>query len=224
MSTEVCHYRLALRDKPVGSHVIATSFRGRTTLLEATMTLQGRLGASTVRQVSKTHRQQFFSFSYLEETSEGGSQRSYLVEFDINDGLVKASKGADSASIPYIRPYEDPLGLLHHLRHLPEDTTSLTVPMLGKDVIIERLNLVPLQTLYGEQDVVMYQLLPGKSYVYVDPNPPYPIVMLSQRIDGQLIDAVLTRRDERSDAVNLPTERGRRRRRANRSNRRRPRH
>lgn len=220
MSTEVCHYRLLVRGKPVGNHVISTAFRGRTTLLEATMVLQGRLGASTVRQVSKIHRQQFFSFSFLEETSEGTSQRSYAIDFDINDGLVKASKGNDSASIPYILPYEDPLGLLHHLRHLPEDTTSLNVPMLGKDVTIERLNVVPVETSYGQQEAVMYQLHPGKCYVYVDCKPPHAILMMSQRIDGQMVDAVLTRRDEQATPVTQTNERGRKRRRSSRNRRR----
>lgn len=220
MSTEVCHYRLLVRGRSVGNHVISTAFRGRTTLLEATMTLQGRLGASTVRQVSKIHRQQFFSFSFLEEVSEGTSQRSYTIEFDINDGLVKASKGNDSATIPYIRPYEDPLGLLHHLRYLPEDTTSLSVPMLGKDVTVERLNVVPVETSYGQQEAIMYQLQPGKSYVYVDSKPPHAILMMSQRVDGQMIDAVLTRRDEEVIPVIQNNERGRRRRRPSRNRRR----
>lgn len=213
MATEVCLYRLLLRDKPVGHYQIATSFKGRTALLEASMTLSGRLGHSSVRQLSKSHRQQFFSFSYYEESGEGKTQRSYRVEFDIVDGLVKASKGADSASVPYTRPYEDPLGLLYHLRQLPPESGPLTVPMLGHDVIVEPLGTVTLETAEGERSARMYQLLPGKSYVYVDVEPPHVILRLTQRVDGQLLEAQLSRRETQADGAE---RRGRRRRARNR--------
>lgn len=221
MSVEVCHYRLALRGKPVGSHLLSTQLRGRTALLEARMTLQGSLGNATVIQRSKVHRQQFFSFSFEEETIASNDRRSFNVNFDIEAGLVQASKGTgDQASMPYVTSYEDPLGLLYHLRQLgPQE--QLRAPMLGKSVLVERVGLTKLETVFGDREAQAYSLQPGGSYVYVDQEEPRLILMMSQRLEGQLLEAFLVRVDEEDEPP--PVKEERRPRRSSRRRRRRSR-
>ena len=215
MSVEVCHYRLSLRGKPVGSHTLSTDHRGRTTILDAKLMLQGRgpLRSATVTQQSKVHRQQFFSFSFQEKSVEGSDTRTFEVLFDIEAGQVVASRNRDKATVPYIQALEDPLGLLHHLRSLEPQETVLRVPMLGKDVVVERVGETALETALGERNAYAYALQPGGSYVYVDTAAPHLILMMRQRFDGQLLDAHLVRVDEEAEA---PRESGSRRKRRRR--------
>ncbi|CAN5847256.1 hypothetical protein BH24DEI2_BH24DEI2_18780 [soil metagenome] len=210
MSTEVCHYRLSLRGKPVGSHTLSTSFRGRTALLGAKLMVQDRLLNGTVTQESKVHRDQFFSFSFQEKTVTGSDSRSFTVEFDWDDGLVKATRGGgDSAAVPYVEALEDPLGLLYHIRNLGAADTSLRVPLLGKTVLVDRLGETTLEMVAGEQAAYAYVLKPGNSYLYVATEPPHPILMMSQPFEGYHLDAQLVRIDEDEPA---PTEAPKRRR------------
>ncbi len=220
MSVEVCHYRLALRNKAVGSQLLSTQFRGRTAILEAQLTLQGSLGSASVSQRSKVHRQQFFSFAFEEETQMSGVRRSFSVDFDIEAGLVRASKGNDQASVPYVSAFEDPLGLLYHLRHLGPEVLHLRVPMLGKEVVIERLGEATLETALGPQVAYAYLVQPGGNYVYVERDAPHHILQLSQRLDGQLLEATLVRVDEEEAPTSSETgaeRRGARRRRPRRN-------
>ena len=167
---------------------------------------------ATLTQQSKVHRQQFFSFSF-QETISSPESRSFKVHFDIEEGLVKASRGSkDSASAPYLQAYEDPLGLLYHLRHLG-DETHLRVPMLGKDVTVERVAETDLDTVLGKRLARVYRLHPGGSYVYVDAEAPHPILMMSQRFDGQLLDALLVRISDEPEKRREPNRRRRSRRR-----------
>jgi hypothetical protein len=222
MPTEVCHYRLSLRGKPVGSHVLSTAFRGRTAFLEGRLQVQGSLGNAAITQRSKVHRQQFFSFSFEEETNAPGDRRQFQVTFDIEAGLVRASKGSDEASVPYVTSLEDPLGLLYHLRHLaPEDGETLRVPMLGKDVTVERVGRTTLDTALGEQEAQAFALHPGGSYVYVATQAPHPILMMSQRVGGQVLEAHLVRIDEEAESPPQDTDDAREARRGGRRRRRR---
>ena len=215
MSVEVCHYRLSLRGKPVGSHILATQHRGRTTVLDAKLTLQGQgsLRSATVTQQSKVHRQQFFSFSFQEKSVEGSDTRTFEVLFDIEAGQVVAKRNREEATVPYIQAFEDPLGLLHHVRSLAPEETTLRVPMLGKNVVVERVGETTLETALGERTAYAYALQPGGSYVYVDAQTPNLILMLRQRFDGQLLDAQLVRVDEEAEAPREPSSRRKRRRR-----------
>ena len=217
MPVETCHYRLTLRGRPAGTHTLSTSFRGRTAILDASLKLQGPMPQTSLRQQSKVHRQQFFSFSY-QETQTSPDSRTYSVHFDIEEGLVKASRGRDSAAVPYLQAYEDPLGLLYHLRHL-EDETTLRVPMLGKGVVVERIGETDLDTVLGERTARVYQLRPGGSYVYVDAEPPHSILMMTQLFAEQRLDALLVRIDENAP---LPKEKPPRRKRRRRKRERRP--
>lgn len=213
MPVETCHYRLSARGKPVGTHELSTSYRGRTALLGAKLMLQGKgpFRNVTITQQSKAHRDQFFSFSF-QESSTASDTQTFSLDFSLEEGLVKATSGRDSASVPYIASYEDPLSLLYHLRHLG-DETQLRVPMLGKDVVVERVGETMLETVLGERTARVYQLQPGGSYVYVDAAPPHPILMLTQRFDGQLLDALIVRVDENAEPPREAAPKRKRRRR-----------
>ena len=71
--------------------------------------------------------------------------------------------------------------------------------MLGKDVVVDRIGTSSIETTLGTRQAYEYQLYPGGSYLYVDTQPPHPILMLSQRIEGQVLDALLIRMDEEAD-------------------------
>ena len=195
--------------------MLTTHHRGRTTILDAKLTLQGQgpLRSATVTQQSKVHRQQFFSFSFQEKSVEGSDTRTFEVLFDIEAGQVVASRNRDKATVPYVQAFEDPLGLLHHIRNLGLEETTVRVPMLGKDVVVERVGETALETALGKRTAYAYALQPGGSYVYVDTQTPNLILMMRQRFDGQLLDAQLVRVDEETEA---PSESGSRRKRRRR--------
>jgi hypothetical protein len=200
MPTEICSYRLSLRGKPIGSYVMSTSLRGRLVFLESKLVLQGSMGNVSVTQRSKAHRFDFYSLSFHEETQTRGENRQFAMQFDSETGLVRANKSGDVADMPYTRPFLDPLALLYRVRHLGE-TQQLRVPMIGKDVVLERTQTTELSTsAYGKREAHEYHLYPGGSYVYVDAASPHHLLMLSQKVDGQLIDATLVRVDEEADA------------------------
>lgn len=196
MAVEICSYRLSLRGKPVGMHTLRTQRLGRIVALEAKLMLQGGLGQQIVTQTSRVDAEEHFSLSFSELLQDRAEKRQFEVTFDVERGLVRAAKGKDGAEIPYLRPYEDPLGLLYHLRRLPAEVQRLRVPMLGKDVIVERLPDTVLEHPLGQRLARVYLLLPGGSYVYVDHEPPHPILKLIQRVEGQLLDALLVRIDQ----------------------------
>lgn len=192
MSVEVCSYRLVLRGKPVGTHTLRTQRVGKVIELEAKLMLQGGLGQQVITQLSRVHAESHHSLSFVELLQDRGERRQFDLTFDAERGLVRAGKGKDGAEVPYLRPYEDPLGLLYHLRQLPATVRHLRVPMLGKDVVVERLPDTVIEHL-GLHAARVYLLLPGGSYVYVDDEPPHIILKLTQRLEGQLLDALLVK-------------------------------
>lgn len=193
MAVEVCSYRLTLRGKPVGTHVLKTEGRGRHTQLEGRAQFQGTLGLATVQQRSRCHSQRHFSLRFREETQERTEQRVFDVTFDAQNGVVTAAKGAkDVARMPYLRPYRDPLSLLHELRSLGE-TELARLPMLGKDVTVQFVGEVDLDTALGPRRARAYLLHPGQSVVYVDVAPPHTILKLTQRLAEGHLDALLVK-------------------------------
>ncbi|MGL4611382.1 MAG: hypothetical protein ACRCYY_17180 [Trueperaceae bacterium] len=206
MPTEICSYRLNLRGKPIGSYVMSSSVRGRLIFLESKLVLQGSLGNVSVTQRSKFNRLEQHSVSFFEETVTRGETRQFSVQFDRETGVVRANKNGDVAEIPYTRSFLDPLSLLYRIRLLedaaPEgERLQVRAPMIGKDVIVERIQTTSLTTALGKRDAYEYQLYPGGSYVYVDVAAPHHLLMLSQHVDGQLIDALIVRVDEEADAL-----------------------
>lgn len=193
MPVEVCSYRLTLRGKPAGTHVLKTEGRGRHTQLEGRAQFQGPLGLATVQQRSRCHAQRHFSLRFREETQERNEQRVFDVTFDNQQGLVTATKGAkDVARMPYLRPYRDPLSILHELRSLGE-VESAHVPMLGKDVTVQFVGEHDLETALGKKRARVYLLHPGQSVVYVDVDAPHTILKLTQRLPDGHLDALLVK-------------------------------
>jgi hypothetical protein len=216
MPTEICSYRLSLRGKPIGSYVMSTSLRGRLVFLESKLVLQGSMGNISVTQRSKSHRFDFYSLSFYEENVTRGETRQFAMQFDSETGLVRANKSGDVADMPYMRPFLDPLALLYRIRQLNAAVTEgerlqVRVPMIGKDVVVERIQTTSLTTALGKREAYEYQLYPGGSYVYVDTAPPHHLLMLSQQVDGQLIDAMIVRVDEEADAPQRGDDRRNRR-------------
>jgi hypothetical protein len=194
MSVEVCSYRLTVRGTPVGTHVLRTEHRGQVTHLEGRMMLQGSLGQVTTTQVSRVHRRRFESRAFREDTERRGEKRIYDVTFDTGRGLVRATRGpGDEANVAYILPYRDPLGLLNELRALEPSEEPVRVPMLGKDVTVLYLGVTELDTALGKLSAHAYRLHPGHAYVYVEVGEPRAILQMSQRVDGQLLDALLVK-------------------------------
>lgn len=192
MSVEVMSFRLTYRGKPAGTQVLKMEQRGRHTQLEGRSQFQGALGNATVVQRSRSHAQRFFSLRYLETTQDRNDNRSFDVTFDAQTGLVSAVKGPkDQASMPYVAPYRDPLGLLHELRSLEALNQPAVVPMLGKDVSVQFAGEVDLDTAFGKKRARAYLLHPGQSVVYVDVAAPHHILKLTQRLAEGHLDAVL---------------------------------
>ncbi len=217
MPTELCSYRLNLYGKAVGTHTLRTQPLRKGVVLEARMALQGSLGQKTITQTSQLNPA-LESTRFTEETQERSQTRTFEVTFDAERGVVRAVQSksggkADLAEAPYTLPYRDPLGLLHALRGRPE---RLRVPLLGKEVVAERLAEVPLETALGERRAYPYVLYPGPCYVYVDVAPPHLILRLTQRFEGGLLDAFLVKVVQEDAAIQeeaRTSKRSRRRRR-----------
>nr|MBA2665719.1 hypothetical protein [Trueperaceae bacterium] len=208
MSVEVCTYRLSVRGRPVGSQTLKRSERGRVAFLEARLQLQGSLGQGTITQSSRYHAERYHSHQFREETDGRGDQRVYDVAFDADDGLVVAARGrADRATMPYLRAYRDPLSLLAEIRTLtgtePEVRRAWRIPMLGKDVVVQRGSDVTLDTPFGPRRARTFVLHPGGSAVYVDLEPPHHLLRMVQRMEDGVVDAVLVRVDEDDEMASL---------------------
>ena len=204
MPVEVCSYRLSHKGKPVGSHELKTFHRGRVTLLEGRAQFQGSLGNATIVQRSRCGGRERRSQRFREETNERSGQRTFDVTFDANEGLVTASKGRDQAVSPYLLPYRDPLSLLLELRELG-DAEHVVVPMLGKEVTVQRVGEVELDTPMGKRNALAYLLHPGGSVVYVDREPPHLLLKFTQRLIDGFVDAVLVKVDEESELEDFDT-------------------
>jgi hypothetical protein len=154
--------------------------------------LQGSLGHTITTQKSRIDRSSFHSFHYKETSTQRNQKRNFEVTFDQRNGLVTAVAGKnDRASVPYIRPFRDPLGLLHEVRHLDSATDMVRVPLLGKDVVVQTVGEMNLDTVLGERKAYVYNLHPGNSYLYVDAEEPFPILKMTQRLADFLIDVLL---------------------------------
>lgn len=224
MPVESQSYRLTLRGKPVGTHVLKSEAKGDLTHLEGKLLLQGSLGSGTILQMSRAHRHDFASRSFREVTDERNENRIFELEFSSAQGLVIATRGRDRSEMPYLRPYRDPLSMLREIRFLPADQELTRIPMLGKDVQVRLVGEIDLETALGVRKARAYVLHPGRSYVYVDVRPPHVILKLTQRLDEHLVDAVLIRTAQEAEMTEwkVPSQkrskrRRNRRRRRNRS-------
>lgn len=193
MSVEVCSYRLTMRGKPVGTHVLKTETKGRFTRMEGKANFQGDLGNLSVAQSSRSTSDTHHSLRFREETQERSESRTFDVAFDEALGVVRATRGPrDVAETPYIRPYRDPLSLLNEIRNLG-GRGAVNVAMLGKDVSVQYVGEVDLSTSIGHKRARAYLLHPGQSVVYVDVHSPHTILKLTQRLADGHVDALLVR-------------------------------
>ena len=216
MTVEVLSYRLALRGKPVGSLVLRTLQRGRVVLLESQLALQGQGLSGGVAQTSRLRLGERgeppHSLYFFEETTDRGETRRFELRFDADTGLVRATRSANSAAgevaqVPYLQSYLDPLSLLHRVRHLAENidvTTPVRVPMLGKEVVVERLGDMPVETMSGEREAEVFSLRPGSAFVYVDKAPPHHPLRLTQPLEDAHLNAFLVRVDEEAPPATPP--------------------
>lgn len=204
MPVEVTSYRLALRGKSVGTHVMKTAVLGDEVQLEARSQFQSASLDATVTQRSRSQVERGSSLRFREEVVERNEQRFLDLTFDARSGLVTASKGPrDTATMPYLRDYRDPLSLLHELRGLAADTgagqddgaapPAATFPMLGKDVHAQFAGEVDVETALGVKRAYAYLLHPGMNVVYVAAEAPHHIVKMSQRLPEGLLDVVLVK-------------------------------
>lgn len=219
MKQDVFSYQLKYRGKPVGRQTLTEARQGRVTLLGSKLLLQGAFGNATVTQDSRYLEEPGLSLSYNEETQDKGGKRSFQVTFDRENGLIKARKGSDRSELPLMRPYLDPLSLLHRLRR-PAGDERFRVPMLGHDVTVERLGEKELTTSLGIRRALVFTLKPGRNAVFVDAEAPHHILMLTQIVDGQQLDAQLVKVD-REDAPVPKANGGRKRKSRSRRRRRR---
>ncbi|MDZ7705836.1 MAG: DUF3108 domain-containing protein [Trueperaceae bacterium] len=236
MSVEVCTYRVSLRGKTIGGQTLQTYQDAREVRLGARLELWGSWGEQTIVQQSELAYPSLLSRRFSEETHDRGGKRLFEVSFDAEAGLVRASRGPkDRAEIPYVRDYQDPLGLLYRLRQLAgpvtkaatgaaSDTTSdIRIPMLGKDVVVERRGAASAETMLGEVSAELFVLYPGVSYVYVGVQPPHPIVRMVQRFDHQFLDVLLVRTEQEEGGLEPTRTRRRQSTRRRRAKRRRAR-
>lgn len=224
MAIEVCSYRVSLRGKPVGSHTLRTQQRQRRILLEARLLLQGSLGQHSITQSSSLRADDLRS----ERFSEQSNDSSYELVFDQNQGLVRARQQRqgdlpDQAEVPYICAYQDPLGLLYQLRYMPAEQPRLRVPMLGKDVCVERLKNVHTDSVFGEREMQVLLLRPGSSYLYIDAEAPHYIMAMAQPLDNQMLETMLVKVSQEEGSLEpnpsgstRPTARNQKRRRPRR--------
>jgi hypothetical protein len=235
MPVEGFTYRLHARGRPAGRLLLMTGERGRIALVEARMQLQGILGQANWNQTSRCHAQRHHSLRWREESEGRGESRSFEVTFDADSGLVTATRGRhDSASVPYLLPYRDPLSLLRELRAVTAADVAgrgaprpapWRIPLLGKHVSIARTADVEVEVHGRRQPARSYTLHPGGSLVVVDLAPPHAILRLVQMLDDAVLEATLVEVSEEAtmDGWDEPAEpppgkragrrRGRRRRR-----------
>lgn len=191
---ELVSYRLSYRGKPVGNYSLSADPQGSMVFLEAKMMLQGSLGTTTINQTSKSHRAQFFSYSFQELTNSPGQNRKYNVTYDKKEGLIKASRSAsDRSEIAAIVPIVDPIGLLYKVRFLDLKKDRFLVPMLGKTVIISKIAQKELDTAFGKKVCNVYKFHPGKSLVYVDVEKPHHILAMTQYIGNKFLDSFIVK-------------------------------
>ncbi len=195
MTVESCMYSLSIGDKAVGTQVLRTAVTERTTSLEARAQWQGVFGQQSLTQTSQLSTRTGESLRFSEEGDAKGDKHLFEIVFDAQTGLVRATRRSGSqlekAEVPYLRPYSDPLGLLHTLRH-NLSATPLRIPMLGKDVVAERLVDTEVETGLGRRAAHTFVLYPGPSYVYIEVAEPHTILRLLQPTAHGMLEAYLT--------------------------------
>jgi hypothetical protein len=206
VSIEGCTYRLSTRGKAAGKMTITSGERGRVAVTIARMQFQGALGSSSRTHTSRAHALRHHSLAWREESEEAGVA-PFDVTFDVEAGIVRANRGRqDTATIPHLLPYRDPLSLLRELRAITAAGDAgpplpLRIPMLGKEVVVVRSEIGEVSALGERVAARTFTLYPGGGSVSVALAAPHPIVRLLQRLDDGTLEATLI--DRRLEA-NMP--------------------
>lgn len=197
---EALTYRLTHRGRPAGRLLVRSGERGRVAVVEARMQLQGALGNATVTQTSRCHARRHHSLRF-HETSEGRPDaRAFEVRFEEGEGLVRATLGRnDTATVPYLQAYRDPLSLIRELRAVTAramqdgeaPVAPWHVPMLGKDVVVARVVDLEVDLPDGPRPARGYVLHPGGSVVAIDLAPPHAPLRFLQRLPEGVLEALL---------------------------------
>ncbi len=196
---EALAYRLTHHGRPAGRLLVRSGERGRVAVVEARLQLQGVLGQATITQTSRSHADRHHSLGWR-ETSEGrGDGRPFDVVFDLDAGIVTATVGRhDTASVPYLLPYRDPLSLIRELRAVtastrggPAPSAPWRIPLLGKDVQVARVVDVEVEQGGGQRRGRGYVLHPGGSFVVIDLAPPHVPLKLVQKLPEGVLEALL---------------------------------
>ncbi len=190
---EKCQYSLTLQGSPVGNYAVLTHKSKKGIFLESHLVLQGSLGKQAITQYSCLHSSDLYSLSFREETLDHNQHRSWAVSFDSINGLVTASRNKDDVvAVPYILPFQDPLGLLYQIRKLKNDL-PMQIAMLGKNVLVNLVKIGQFSTALGKREARVYILHPGGSYVYVDTKAPHYILKLTQKLQHQFVESSLVK-------------------------------
>ena len=177
----------------------------------------GMLGGVRRVQVSKLEPKLRLPVSFSESDGQGG--RHFETTFDRKTGLVTLRQNRDEASLALTQDYLDPLSVIQHLRELPEDTTSLRVPMVGGTVLVTRLPDQTLETPFGQTLARVYYLRPGIGLVYIEAAAPHRLLKLGQNLGKHMVESFLTRATEpQPGALEVRHERIRHEHRANEDN------
>lgn len=169
--------------------------RGNVLHLASRLALQGPLGQLITLQTSRSHARKFHSLAFHEELERRGENRTFDVQFDSRSGVIRARRsGSDEASAPYLKDYRDPLGLLQQIRQLQGSEPEGLIPMLGHDVTVNLLGELELETALGLRPAFVYELLPGRSRLYIAQEAPWPILQMQQLLDsGAPLEARIAR-------------------------------
>jgi len=219
VSVEVLDYRLEVRGVPAGRHVLRSEEQGRdaradgarraSVRLEGEATFEGPLGPARVLQLSRCDADLMTSREFRETTVDRSGERRTRIEFDEGDGLVRMRRGDELAETPYLTSFRDPLSMLRELRRADAAAQRIRIPMLGKVVEARSLGMVELTTELGPKQARAYQLHPGGSWLWIDAEPPHPILKLTQRTPDGLVDALLVKIAHGTELPGWDAEEGR---------------
>lgn len=214
---EALAYRLTHRGRPAGRLIVRSGERGRVAVVEARLQLQGALGQATITQTSRCHAERHHSLRWQESSEGRGEGRPFEVRFDADEGLVTATLGRhDSASVPYLLPYRDPLSLVRELRAITAADVAQgggprqapwRIPLLGKDVVVARIVDIEVEGAGGRRAARGYVLHPGGSVVVIDLARPHAPLKLVQRLPEGVLEALLVEVSEEDTMPGLGSAR-----------------
>lgn len=239
---EITTYRLSHQTQKIGSYLLKSHRRAGKLLAEGSLQLKNFGETNRIWQQSEADATSFASSNYQEINEGEGFTRQFQFRYDAATAMLYANRKLngeeeESSSQPALIPYSDSLALLYLVRSMSQhDITSRRVPMLGKDVVIERSQtaaspkpptkhnqLEPAKGLdkkHYRAPLHHYRLCPGNAHIWVSSLAPYPIVKILQPSSQGKIEAILQHYRTRSGYLSRDGVRQRDKRRRRRAKRR----